>query len=654
MKLNQSFMKLVEVILDNHPSIIVACIYKHPNMDIDEFNILYSNLLDKINSENKQALLMGDFNIDLLKADLKPSHNDFLETNLSRFFTPQITRPTRITPYSKTLIDNIFTNILSFESNSHNLICGISDHLPQILNLDISANKRTKTKKSWRDFSKFDREDFLLDFISISWPDQFENKTTNQKLETFINLTNNLVDQHAPIKTKFINDFISPKPWVTFGLRQAMLNRDKYHSEYLKLKDDSPEKIPKFARYKRHRNFIIKLLRISKNKYIKEYFFRHKTNLSLIWKTINEITNTKTKDNSTPKLLIHNNTHVTKEEDIAELFNDFYGSIAEKTKAKIPPTNKVFTDFMGNPTNASIHLTPTTPMAVYKLIEKIDLKKASGPNSIDPKILKMTSITASEIISYIFNECLDKGEYPDCLKKANIKPLHKKNARTEVSNYRPISLLSNINKIFETLLHSRLVEFFEKQSVIFKNQFGFRKGHSTSHAITALTEIVRSSLDKTEFSAAVFLDFQKAFDTVDHNILLQKLSHYGVRGVALKVFESYLKNRSQCVVINDAQSNYHEVKHGVPQGSVLGPLMFIIYINDLHNSVCYSTSIHFADDTSLVFTEKSLKELNRKVNRDLALLVHWLRANKISLNASKTEIILFRTIRTKITKQTSD
>ena len=186
--------------------------------------------------------------------------------------------------------------------------------------------------------------------------------------------------------------------------------------------------------------------------------------------------------------------------------------------------------------------------------------------------------------------------------------------------------------------------------MIFKNQFGFRKGHSTSHAITALTEIVRSSLDKTEFSAAVFLDFQKAFDTVDHNILLQKLCHYGVRGVALKVFESYLKNRSQCVVINDAQSNYHEVKHGVPQGSVLGPLMFIIYINDLHNSVCYSTSIHFADDTSLVFTEESLKELNRKVNRDLALLVHWLRANKISLNASKTEIILFRTIRTKITK----
>jgi len=186
--------------------------------------------------------------------------------------------------------------------------------------------------------------------------------------------------------------------------------------------------------------------------------------------------------------------------------------------------------------------------------------------------------------------------------------------------------------------------------VIFKNQFGFRKGHSTTHAITALTEIVRSSLDKTEFSAAVFLDLQKAFDTVDHNILLQKLCHYGVRGVALKVFESYLKNRSQCVVINDAKSNYHEVKHGVPQGSVLGPLMFIIYINDLHNSVCYSTSIHFADDTSLVFTEKSLKELNRIVNRDLALLVHWLRANKISLNTSKTEIILFRTIRTKITK----
>lgn len=593
---------------------------------------------------------MGDFNIDLLKTETKTNVSDFLEANMSWFFTPYITRPTRITPYSKTLIDNIFTNFLSYEANSYNLICSISDHIPQILKLNLKANKTQKTKKSWRDFSKFNREDFLLDFLSIPWNENFENKDANDKLKLFIDSTNNLIERHAPTKTKWVKNSTSLKPWVTKGLLQSIKNRDKIHKKLLKAKKPE-DKLTKFNQYKSHRNLLLKLLRISKNKYFKDYLSTHKSNLSLVWKAIHQITNTKSKDNLSPKLLIQNKKQITKDTEIAEYFIKFYGSIAEITKSKIPETNKSFQDYLQHPNGNSIFIMPTSPVAIFKLIQNLDDRKASGPNSIPPKILKIISITASDILSNIFNECIEQGIYPDCLKKATIKPLHKKNSKLDVSNYRPISLLSNINKLFEKILHTRVVEFLEANNVIFTNQFGFRKGHNTSHAIIALTEIVRNALDNNEFAAAVFIDLQKAFDTVDHKILTQKLHHYGIRGKALDIFKSYLKDRSQCVLINETKSTYLEIKHGVPQGSVLGPLLFLIYINDLHRSISFSTAIHFADDTSLICRESSLKRLNRKINRDLALLVHWLRANKISLNASKTEIILFKTKRKPITKK---
>ena len=195
------------------------------------------------------------------------------------------------------------------------------------------------------------------------------------------------------------------------------------------------------------------------------------------------------------------------------------------------------------------------------------------------------------------------------------------------------------------------MRYFEDNNILTINQFGFRKGHSTNHAVIALTELVRKALDTGQFAAGVFIDLKKAFDTVEHDILIHKLEHYGIRGPTLSVIRSYLTDRSQCVEIRNTFSKYIPIKHGVPQGSVLGPLLFIIYINDLHRSLENSTAIHFADDTSLVCCNKSIKKLNRNVNRDLALLVHWLRANKISLNTSKTELILFRSTRKTLTKK---
>jgi len=248
----------------------------------------------------------------------------------------------------------------------------------------------------------------------------------------------------------------------------------------------------------------------------------------------------------------------------------------------------------------------------------------------------------SKLLSSIFNLSFSSGIFPNILKVANIVPIHKKESKLLVSNYRPISLLSNIDKILERLMYNRLYNFLDKSLVIYDLQFGFRQKYSTSYALLHLTETIRQALDKGDFACGIFVDLQKAFDTVDINILLAKLQYYGVKGVANLWFKSFLTDRKQFVNINGAPSNVSRVEIGVPQGSVLGPLLFLLYINDLHKVIKFCKVHHFADDTNLLHTNKSIKKLNKFVNYDLKNLYNWLTANKISLNVKKTELIIFR------------
>ena len=245
----------------------------------------------------------------------------------------------------------------------------------------------------------------------------------------------------------------------------------------------------------------------------------------------------------------------------------------------------------------------------------------------------------------------ESGTFPSHLKIANVVPIHKKDDQTILGNYRPISLLSNISKIIEKIMHKRLYQFFDKHDIIHNMQFGFRFNHSTEHALISITEKIRDALDSGNIACGVFIDLKKAFDTVNHKILLKKLLHFGVRGIAYKWFSSYLSNRKQFVSIETSKSCEETVKCGVPQGSVLGPLLFIIYINDLKNVIKYSTLHQYADDTNLMIADKSIKKINKYINHDLKLLTEWLIANKISLNTDKTEIIVFKNKNKKISKK---
>ena len=267
--------------------------------------------------------------------------------------------------------------------------------------------------------------------------------------------------------------------------------------------------------------------------------------------------------------------------------------------------------------------------------------KAPGYDNISMRVIKHSFDLISAPLTDIINLSLQKGTFPDKLKLTKVIPIYKANNPSLFTNYRPISLLSNFSKFFEKVMYNRITEFIEQYNILYRCQFGFRKNYSTSHALIHLINKVSSAIDQRETTVGVFLDLSKAFDTLDHQILFTKLEHYGIRDVALQWIKSYFTCRRQFVQINQTCSSTQTINCGVPQGSILGPLFFILYINDLPRASKLSELLLFADDTSIFFSHSNLKYLENVLNNELLNIDVWLRCNKLSINTQKTNYVIF-------------
>ena len=277
---------------------------------------------------------------------------------------------------------------------------------------------------------------------------------------------------------------------------------------------------------------------------------------------------------------------------------------------------------------------------MFKIINTLQ-NKSAGPASIPEKLLKLIPDLIIIPLCNIINLSFVSGSFPDPLKIVKVIPIHKNGSTQDMNNYRPISLLSIFDKIMEKIMHERLYKFLELNNILYSKQFGFRKNNSTIDALIKITDKIRESVDKGKYGCGIFIDLRKAFDTVNHNILLLKMEHYGVRGPSLQWFRSYISERKQYVYINGECSELKQISCGVPQGSVLGPLLFLIYINDLPNISKKLDLYLFADDTNIYYEDKSLENLEIRVNKELKNLYLWLSVNRLALNIEKTNFVIF-------------
>ena len=381
--------------------------------------------------------------------------------------------------------------------------------------------------------------------------------------------------------------------------------------------------------------------------YYTELFENCKSNIRKTWHALNSISG-RTNDKSSINDKFRINTNIIQNpNEIANAFCKYFSEVGKTFAENIPASQHSFNKYLGTSKHQqSLFLSPTDPNEINKIINSLKPKKSSGHDLISTHFIKSIKDQICIPLSTLFNKSLETGYVPNIFKLAKVTPIYKAKDAQELTNYIPISLLPSMSKILEKIIHKRLYTFLNSQNIFYHSQYGFRPKHSTINAITEFTSHILSSFDKHEYSLSVFLDLSKAFDTIDHNILLRKLNYYGVRGVALDWFRSYLSDRKQFVTFKDSNSNILRVDCGVPQGSVLGPLLFIIYTNDLPNAIKHSKCILFADDTTIFYSTKHLDELYENISFDLNTLSDWFKANKLSLNVNKTNYMIFKNIKT--------
>ena len=331
-------------------------------------------------------------------------------------------------------------------------------------------------------------------------------------------------------------------------------------------------------------------------------------------------------------------------------FCDFFSSIGETYAKKIDCTGVDIDSYINqiNSNPQSLFFSPTTSNEITELINKLPLKKSSGHDNISNVLLKRLKQSITIPLSIIFNKSLEEGIFPDEMKLADVVPLYKNQNRSECTNYRPISLLLTLSKLLEKVVYSRIYTYLEKHEKLYVSQYGFREGHSCKNAVSELVSKVVKGQQEGFYTLALFLDLSKAFDSLEHKVLLKKLERYGLRGTINNWFASYLQNRKmrvKCTTSSTGKleySRYQTVNYGTPQGSCLGPLIFIIFTNDLHQQLINTASLLFADDTTLYMTHRNLRYLKWCVEEDMKRLIAWLRANKLTLNLGKTVCVLFQ------------
>ena len=480
--------------------------------------------------------------------------------------------------------------------------------------------------------------DLFLDDLNLKLnKTSFEDFGVDESFENFLNIFADIVNTHAPLrKCTRKEKKLKVKPWLNKTLLKSIKKKNNMFKDLHKIFNQQS-----FHKYKAYRNALNRTIQGAKQMYYNKYFSSNKNNPAKIWDAIHELADLKPKKNITiNRLMKENGDFVEEPKDVAQLLNKYFVDIGKNMAKAIPPIHSTYKPPPSTNSKNSLFMSPTTPEEIANVITSLINKKAIRSKDIETYFIKISGVTIAPILSKLFNQCLLEGEFPKYLKIAEVILIFKKGSATNVSNYRPISLLSQFDKIFEKIIYNRIIDFIEKYNLLSDHQFDFRQNSSTIHAVTYIYDNLIKNVDKGFYSRCIFLDLSKAFDTVDHHILLCKLKNYfGIRGKSFNLIKSYLTNRRQYTKISNIFSDELETNCGVPQGSCLGPLLFLLNINNLPLASQMNTTL-YTDDTYLMMSDLNLTSLQNRINIKLKNIDFWLRKNKLSLNFSKSTFLL--------------